>query len=145
MADIVPLIGSTAKGPLGVCHLPRLWLKMLLDAIGKLPEGYRAGEGGFDEDTIDNLGLDLDELRTYVHQVQPNYLEFEAWVQAHAKKLDANSIAKHNEYVLTRDKSEEKAKEQLEYIGDGAPAIRNAVMINDLDDWVTFHRAVIKR
>jgi hypothetical protein len=146
LASIVPLVSSSAKGPLGVYHLPRLWLKMLLDAIGKLPAGYRAGEGGFDEDTLDNLGLDLGELRTYVQEVQPTYLEFEAWVREHAKHLDADSIAKHNAYILNRDKSDENAKKQVAEIGAGAPQdTRNAVLLNDLDDWMTFHRAVVER
>jgi len=60
MEPIYPLISSAAKGPLGVCHLPRLWLKILLFACGRLPEGYRHGEGGFDEFTTTNLGLDRD-------------------------------------------------------------------------------------
>ena len=36
MDKIVPLIGSAEVGPLGVLHLPRLWLKVSLDAKGAL-------------------------------------------------------------------------------------------------------------
>ena len=40
MAKIVPLISSGVAGPLGVLHLPRLWLKCSLEARGKLADGY---------------------------------------------------------------------------------------------------------
>ena len=32
----VPMISSGTAGPLGVLHLPRLWLKVSLEAAGKL-------------------------------------------------------------------------------------------------------------
>ena len=56
MDRYVPLIGTAATGPLGVAHLPRLWLKMLLASQGKLVEGYRAGQGGFDGLLLEFLG-----------------------------------------------------------------------------------------
>ena len=68
MEPIVPLISSTVAGPLGAMHLPRLWLKILLHAVGRLPEGYRHGEGGFDSLTISNLGIDGRELIAYVER-----------------------------------------------------------------------------
>ena len=49
----VPMISTSTTGSLGVVHLPRLWLKMRLAAKDKLAEGYRAGEGGFDDDLED--------------------------------------------------------------------------------------------
>jgi hypothetical protein len=143
MSDIVPLISSCTKGPLGACHLPRLWLKMLLSALGRLPEGYRAGSGGFDADTIENLGIPADDFKHYIDSVMPNYLECEAWVRAHATKIDAASIAKHNDYILNRDKSEEKAADQRKDIGELAPDTRNAVTLNDLDDWTIMHRHLV--
>ena len=36
-ANTVPLISSGAAGPLGVLHLPRLWLKLRLEAAGSTP------------------------------------------------------------------------------------------------------------
>jgi hypothetical protein len=136
MSEVVPIISSCTKGPLGVCHLPRLWLKMLLHSLGRLPEGYRAGSGGFDGRTLENLGISEEMFRQYIDTVKPSYLECEAWVREHATKLDAESIAKHNEYILTTDKSEEKAAEQRKDIGPGAPDSRNAVLLNNLDDWM---------
>ena len=49
MADIyVPMISSGVAGPLGVLHLPRLWLKVSLEELGKLAPGYPGIGRGFD-------------------------------------------------------------------------------------------------
>ena len=53
MDKIVPLIGSAEVGPLGVLHLPRLWLKVSLDGKGALAEGYPAVGTGFDQMVLD--------------------------------------------------------------------------------------------
>ena len=73
----------------------------------------------------------------------PTYLECEAWVREHAAKLDPAAIAAHNEYILNRDKSEEKAEEQRKEIGPLAPSTCNAVLLNDLDDWTALHEYLL--
>jgi hypothetical protein len=40
MDRVVPLIPPAAVGPLGVGHLPRMWLKGILNASEMLFEGY---------------------------------------------------------------------------------------------------------
>lgn len=40
MSTYVPMISSGVAGPLGALHLPRLWLKVSLEAAGKLAAGY---------------------------------------------------------------------------------------------------------
>ena len=142
METIVPLISSRCLGPLGVAHLPRLWLKLLLHALGRLPDGYRHGVGGFDEMTCNALGIPAEDLIAYVTSVKPHYLQFEEWVRARAD-LNHDRIAMHNADVLARDKTVENAAEQRAYIGEGAPETRNAVLLNELDDWVTLHRALL--
>ena len=57
MNTIVPLISSGVAGPLGVLHLPRLWLKTSLEARGKLAAGYPGCGKGFDQMVLDGLGL----------------------------------------------------------------------------------------
>jgi hypothetical protein len=42
------MISSGTAGPLGVLHLPRLWLKVSLGAAGKLARGYPGIRRGFD-------------------------------------------------------------------------------------------------
>ena len=48
MNTIVPLISSGVAGPLGVLHLPRLWLKLSLESVGKLAPGYPGAGTGYD-------------------------------------------------------------------------------------------------
>ena len=44
----VPTISSGVAGPLGVLHLPRLWMKVSLEAAGKLADGYPGIGAGYD-------------------------------------------------------------------------------------------------
>ena len=48
MGNIVPTISSGTAGPLGVLHLPRLWQKASLGAVGKLHDDYPAAGAGYD-------------------------------------------------------------------------------------------------
>jgi len=57
MNTIVPLISSGVAGPLGVLHLPRLWLKLSLESVGKLAPGYPGAGKGYDQMVIDGIGL----------------------------------------------------------------------------------------
>jgi hypothetical protein len=143
MEKIVPAISSSVHGPLGACHLPRLWLKIVLHAVGRLPDGYRHGEGGFDGMTIENLGLDAQSFVDYLETERPSYLACEAWVRAHATKLDADSLAAHNRMILEREKPDEMAQRAREEIGEGAPLTRLSITLNDLDDWTLLHRAIV--
>ena len=69
----VPMISSGIAGPLGVIHLPRLWLKVSLEAAVKLAPGYPAVGKGFDAMTLAALGLDEHAVRDYIKQDQPTY------------------------------------------------------------------------
>ena len=60
--SIIPTISSGTAGPLGVQHLPRLWQKASLDAAGKLHPDYPAAGAGFDQMTLDALGIDRQAL-----------------------------------------------------------------------------------
>src|ERR1700682_2704180 len=95
-APIVPVLSSSVMGPLGVRHLPRLWLKILLHGCGRLPEGYRHGVGGFDECLTTTLGLDRDAFIAYIETEKPDYLTLEKWVRANATSLTADAIAAVN-------------------------------------------------
>ena len=140
---IVPLVSSSVVGPLGLAHLPRLWCKILLHAHGELPDGYRYGNGGFDEKVCDAIGVDRDALVAFVTEDRPTYLGFEAWVRAHAKSLDDRSISAWNAVVANANLPEAMAVERRARfaIPDGTHA--GAVLLNNLDDWDEFHGALM--
>ena len=92
---IVPLISSGTAGPLGVLHLPRLWLKVSLEARGALADGYPGAGQGYDQMVIDALGLDRDAVIAYITAERPTYPQFEGWIKAQpGAKLDAASICR---------------------------------------------------
>src|SRR5258706_3162825 len=99
MNTIVPLISSGVAGPLGVLHLPRLWLKLSLEAAGKLAPGYPGAGKGYDQMVIDGLGLNREAVLAYIKKDKPTYPQFEAWVKKSGTKLDKGSIEKLNSAI----------------------------------------------
>jgi hypothetical protein len=147
MNTIVPLISSGTAGPLGVLHLPRLWLKLSLESHGKLAHGYPGAGDGFDQMTIDALGLKRAAVIDFIKSHRPTYPQFEAWVkQQPGVKLDHASIDKFNASVRGYIHSDDTRKTILcaEGITDDAKAPRDAVNLNNLDDWKAFHDAELK-
>lgn len=142
----VPLISSGIAGPLGVLHLPRLWQKVSLEENGKLAAGYPGVGHGFDAMTLAALGLEEQAVRDYIKQNKPTYPQFEGWVKKNAKSLNRDSIEKHNAAVRGYDHDGETRKGILSACGieDDAAAPKDAVNLNNLDDWYEFHQAVLK-
>jgi hypothetical protein len=145
MADTyVPLISSGVAGPLGILHLPRLWLKVSLESHGKLAAGYPGIGRGFDAMTCAALGLEEQAVKDYIKQIKPTYPEFEAWVKQNAKSLNRDSIEKHNAAVRGYIHDDETRKGVLGACGlTDASAPKDAVNLNNLDDWYEFHTAVL--
>ncbi|MCC6483402.1 MAG: DUF5069 domain-containing protein [Armatimonadetes bacterium] len=143
MAGIVPTISSGTAGPLGVLQLPRLWSKLLLDANGKLADGYDSCGSGFDRIVVEGLGLDCDAVIDFIKTKRPTYPQFESWVKEHATKLDQASIQKINETIKGYNHRDETRKTITQACGipdDGS--ILDAVSLNDLEDWNDFHAQV---
>src|SRR5437762_10701394 len=142
----VPLISSGVAGQLGVVHLPRLWQKVSLEATGKLADGYPAVGKGFDAMTLAALGLEEQAVRDYIKQNKPTYPQFEAWVRKNAKSLNRESIEKHNAAVRGYNADDETRRGILSACGmtDDASAPKDAVSLNNLDDWYEFYHAVLK-
>jgi hypothetical protein len=139
MKEIPPLIGSNVSGPLGILHLPRLWLKILLHAAGRLPEGYRHGSGGFDSLLCERLGIDEAAFVAYVETEKPDYLTLERWVVAHARDLSPATITALNQRIRTANMSEANAAARRAQFGIADESFANACVLNDLDDWAGFH------
>ncbi|HXN08710.1 MAG TPA: DUF5069 domain-containing protein [Candidatus Acidoferrales bacterium] len=140
---VTPLISSGSVGPLGATHLPRLWTKLTLAAAGLLPEGYDECGPGFDAMTISNLGLNKDEVITYVRTRKPTYIEFEEWV-VQKGKTDAETIKKHNAAVLGYKHADDKAAHMHQELGSKHHQIKDAVTLNNLEDLNELHHNVTR-
>jgi len=148
MADkIVPLISSGVAGPLGVLHLPRLWLKVSLESCGKLAAGYPGVGKGYDQMVIDALGLKTDAVVNFIKTSKPTYPQFEAWVKAQpGVKLDKDTVSKLNAGITgyLHDDGTRKSILGASGLPDDATAPKDAINLNNLDDWQEFHAAVFK-
>lgn len=144
MNEIVPLISSSVVGPLGIKHLPRLWAKISLHAAGRLPEGYRHGNGGFDGWMCEELGIDNDALVAYIENERPSYLALEAWVSAHATSLTATAVGRWNRAVGAALLPEPMRAERLARFGLTEDDNVMGVTLNDLDDWDAFHAGLAR-
>jgi hypothetical protein len=147
MDTFIPLISSGVAGPLGVIHLPRLWLKLSLEARGKLASGYPGCGKGFDQMVIDGLGLQREEVIGFVSSNRPTYVEFESWIRKQpGAKLDSASIEKLNSAIRGYNHDDATRKSILSAAGlpDDASAPRDAVNLNNLDDWTELYNAELK-
>jgi hypothetical protein len=142
MERIVPLIGATVAGPLGVVHLPRMWYKGVLSAAGMLYDGYFDNYKGFNQRIVDGLGLEPDPWFAFL-ATMPTYPQTEDYVKAHATKLDAASIAAANESVLSHGRPEETAAPLRARVGLDDPNCRDGVRLLNFDDWFTMHQELM--
>jgi hypothetical protein len=141
------MISSGVAGPLGVLHLPRLWLKASLEARGKLAPGYPGCGTGYDQMVIDGLGLQRETVLSYIRDQKPTYVQFENWIrQQPGVKLDKASVDKLNSGIrgYIHDDSTRKGILGANGINDGPSAPRDAVNLNNLDDWKEFHESVLR-
>lgn len=138
---IIPTISSGTAGPLGVLHLPRLWQKMCLGAVGKLADGYSNCAPGYDMMVVDALGLDRDALVAFVSESKPTYVQFEKFVTESATNLNDASVAELNAAITGYQHADATRQSILSAAGlpDGKPT--DAINLNNLDDWQEFHAA----
>jgi len=142
----VPMISSGVAGPLGALHLPRLWLKVSLEAAGKLAAGYPGIGAGYDSMTCAALGLDPEAVKSFIASSKPTYTQFEAWVRQNAKKLTKADIQRHNLAILGYCHGDDVRKGILGAAGlpDDGSVLPGAIDLNNIDDWQEFHTAVLK-
>lgn len=140
---ITPLVSSGTAGPLGATHLPRLWTKLTLAAAGVLPEGYDECGSGFDAMTISALGLNKDEVVTYIRTRKPTYVEFEEFVRQKGK-TDPETIRKHNQAILGYHHSDDKAAQMHKDMGSSQHQVKDAVTLNTLEDLHELHQTVTR-
>lgn len=140
MSQIIPLISSGTAGPLGVLHLPRLWQKASLGHAGKLHSDYPAIGAGYDQMVLDGLGIEKDAFVSFI-ATKPTYPQLEAWIlEQKGGSLDSAAVTKLNDSITGYIHTDETRAEILTACGiedDGS--IRDAVNLNNLDDWQGFH------
>ena len=144
MSTIVPLISSGTKGPLGVLHLPRLWQKASLGAVGKLHSDYPACGQGYDQMVLDGLGIDREAFVSFI-ATKPTYAQLETWVlEQSGGSLDAAAVEKLNAAIIGYNHTDEVRTSILGACGiPDEGKILDAINLNNLDDWHSFHQAVI--
>lgn len=143
MSTIVPLISSGVAGPLGVLHLPRLWQKASLEAVGKLHSDYPGCGKGYDQMVLDGLGLDRDAFLAFIKNQKPTYVQFESWVlDQKGGALDGAAVQSLNEAIRGYIHTDDTRASILNAVGradDGS--VKDAVTLNNLDDWQSFYQA----
>lgn len=143
----VPLISSGVAGPLGVLHLPRLWLKASLEARGKLAPGYPGCGSGYDQMVLDGLGINRDAFLSFIKNEKPTYTQTEEWIKKQpGAKLDKASVEKLNSDICGYNHKDDVRKGIFAASGlsDENCSFRDAVNLNNLDDWKEFHEAALK-
>ena len=146
MTKIIPLISSGVAGPLGVLHLPRLWLKASLGAAGKLHPDYPAIGAGYDQMVLDALGIEKAAFEAFIAGEKPSYVECENWILSrNGGSLDASAVEKLNAAITGYIHAEATRAAILDAAGrpdDGS--IKDAINLNNLDDWASFHAQELK-
>lgn len=139
---VVPIISSSVAGPLGAIHLPRLWTKLTLHHAGVLPEGYDHAGAGFDQMTIDALGLKRDDVVAFVKEKKPTYVQFEKYVlDQNGGSIPKDKIEAHNAAVRGYNHSDELAG-KMQAASGAAPHVKDAVTLNTLEDLDELHAHV---
>jgi hypothetical protein len=123
-----------------------MWQKVSLEGRGKLAAGYPGIGKGFDAMTCAALGLEEQAVKDYITKNKPTYPEFEAWVKKNAKSLNPQAVQKHNAAVRGYIHDDDTRKSVLGACGipNDASAPKDAVNLNNLDDWYEFHQAVLR-
>ena len=138
----IPLISSLDYGRLGVCQLPRTWLKVILEAKGLLHSDYPGCGDGLDAKVLKTLGLDRDATVEFLQSETPPYSVFESWVSEQKRgRIDGEAVKEWNHFIRTREHLEEKRNSILDFLGlpkDGN--MTSAVVLNHVEDWEYAYR-----
>ncbi|MCF7731650.1 MAG: hypothetical protein K9N23_08175 [Akkermansiaceae bacterium] len=95
---------------------------------------------------LGGLGIDVDAFKRFVTDENPSYPQCEAWVlQQCGGSLDAQKVAELNASIAGYNHSDAVRKSILD--ANGIPdegKILDAINLNNLDDWLCFHKEVIE-
>ena len=94
--------------------------------------------------TLDGLGLDKEKTLEYLRTHKPTYVVFEEWVVTNGK-ADKASIEKHNAAVRGYNHSDELGTQMRKSSGLKHEHVKDAVMLNMLEDLDEVHHTVTKK
>ena len=137
---VVPLISSYVAGPLGLIHLPRLWLKALLHAHDRLAEDWGCGPGGLDKIIMGYVGVDKEAFIAWLMAELPSYARCEQWVRENAANLTPEAIAESNAHLLNSRLPGDLNAQFRAHMQIDDDTLEVGIMLNTLDDWDTIHR-----
>lgn len=142
---IVPLIPSFAPCPFtGALHLPRLWLKLTLEADGKLATGYPGLGKGYDAMTVNALRVTPEETVAFVKEKRPTYPEFVKGLKEKGANFSKENIEKHNAAISRYNHDDATVHGVLAANGltaEEAP-FKDACTVNFVDDLKELHTAL---
>jgi hypothetical protein len=137
---LIPMVSSAESGPAGIAHLPRLWMKALLNAVGALHPEWKTGNVcGFDNRLAKTIGLDIDETSAYIKAELPDYLTFEKWVLGKIPTPDAASKAEWTKGFMAMEKPVEMGAAERAECGIADDSVTGTIVLNDLVDWKYMH------
>jgi hypothetical protein len=117
-----------------------------LAAAGKLHSDYPGIGCGYDQMTLDALGINIDTFKAFI-DTKPSYPQLEAWVKAQpGVNLTQGNIYKHNQSIMgyIHDDATRKTILDADGIADDGSVNSGAVDLNNLDDWHIFWAQEIK-
>jgi hypothetical protein len=88
---------------------------------------------------LDGIGIDREAFLAFI-ATKPTYVQTESWVKANATKLNAEAIDALNAAItgyIHRDETRAAICQAIGRADDGS--IRDAINLNNLDDWNSFH------
>jgi hypothetical protein len=140
IGHISPAVSPLLTGALDLCHLPRLWTKAMIDAIGLLPEGYNSGKGPLDEHLASAIGIELAGAIRFIRAERPMYRAFEEWIADLAATLEPSVRETWNNRIINGEKPEYIAGPERELLGIGNSNERGGVLLNHLVDMHYFYQ-----
>ena len=97
---------------------------------------------------LEALGISSEAAVAFVHESQPNYVAFEAWVKENAEpdSLAPGAIERINDQILSMPKPEPWRSETLVALGLPKDDVEwLGTDLNDLDGWQDFHLALLEK
>ncbi|MDA1192542.1 MAG: DUF5069 domain-containing protein [Candidatus Poribacteria bacterium] len=142
---VVPLISSLDYGTLGVCQLPRTWLKIALHIMGRLHPDYpHMTENGLDPRVLRLLGLEPHDAIKQIVSAGSSYVEFEAWVRDAVGEPDRAAVEEWNTFIRTRTHNERKLEEIRATLGEALDvSVVSATVLNHVEDWHYAHADLV--